>query len=350
LEFHGRTISHALHLFTNTAHAGPPLPMTLPRLRVALPWLQSALAAAVAGETLPELATLSWLAGRGHLQTRGAADWREWLLDPVGGAALLAAAPAGPALALRHGHAVTGSWCVAQPVHLAAGLDHVRMSPLDAAAPTAAEAAALASTISAHFGAAGPAVVAFVDGAWLLRFGEVLDCTTQPPDTVAGHDVHDAMPAGRDGARIRSLMNEIQMLLHEHPVNVQRERSRWLPINGWWLWGFGAESCAPGSATSGWSMRCDDPWLRALWPAAGLPDTAAPTGDTLMAMVQPPSPDDAQALAAIDQGLLSWLAFLVREGRIAQLNLLVGDRELTLTRIARWSFWRRPVAIARWLE
>jgi hypothetical protein len=326
--------------------------MTLPRLRVAVPWLQSALAAAEASGTLPALDALCWLGGRGQLQTRAAADWRGWLLEPVGGGKVLAAAPAGPTLAARHGHTVdgAGSWCVAHPVHLAAGLDHVRMSTLDAASPTGEEARALAATIGAHFGAEGPAIVAFVDGAWLLWFNRIVECTTQPPDAVAGHDVHDAMPAGRDGARIRSLMNEIQMLLHDHAVNAQRERARQLPINGWWLWGFGAHSLATGVNNLGWSMRSDDPWLRALWRDAVIPVTTALEGDALIAITQPPSPDSGEALASVEAGLLRWLATLVRAGRVKQLELLAGDRELSLTAAARWAFWRRPIAVQGWLQ
>jgi hypothetical protein len=353
LEFHDRTISHALHSFTKAVLAGKrPSPMTRPRLRVALPWLQPALAAAFASESLPPLEAMCWLGGRGQLQTRAGTDWREWLLQPMGGSKVLEAAPAGSALAARHGHTVdgTGSWCVAHPVHLAAGLDHVRMSALDAASPTTAEAEALAATIGAHFGAEGPAIVAFVDGAWLMRFANFVECTTQPPDTVAGHDVHDAMPAGRDGARIRSLMNEIQMLLHEHPVNLQRERARQLPINGWWLWGFGAHSHPAGVDTRGWAMRSDDSWLRALWPSAVAPVMTALEGDTLIAVVQPPSPDNRQALATIGAGLFCWLTTLVREGSIGQLELLVGDRELSLTPAARWAFWRRPLDVTGWLQ
>jgi hypothetical protein len=178
----------------------------------------------------------------------------------------------------------------------------------------------------------------------------VLECTTQPPDAVTGHDVHDSMPAGRDGARIRSLMNEIQMLLHEHPVNARRERARQLPVNGWWLWGFGAQSLATSVDDQGWSMRTDDPWLSALWPDAVMPLTTALEGDTLIAMAHPPSPDNGQALADIDSGVLRWLAILVREGRIRQLDLLAGDRELSLKAAARWAFWRRPLAVSGWLQ
>ena len=323
--------------------------MTLPRVRVALPWLQAALAEVVANGAPPTLDALAWLGGRGHLRTLAGSAWRDWLLEPLGGTAALNAAPAGPALAARLGQAVdgSGSWCLAQPVLLAAGLDHVRMGALEAARPATEEAAAFAATIDAHFGADGPTVVAFADGAWLLRFRATLDCDTQPPDAVVGHDVHDAMPSGPDGARVRSLMNEIQMLLHEHPVNARRERTRQPPINGWWLWGFGATAQAPQA--QGWSLRGDDPWLRALWAEARAPDAAAPQGDTLIAQARPPVAEAAQALADVDAQLLRPLAARVRDGAFERLELLVGDRELTVTRAARWSFWRRPLDAVGWL-
>jgi hypothetical protein len=325
--------------------------MMPPRLRVALPWLQLALAEAVASATLPTLESLAWLGGRGRLQTVAGVGWRDWLLDPLGGASILSAAPAGPALAACRGQVVdgTGSWCLAQPVHLAAGLDHVRMGALQAAQPNAAEAAALAATIAAHFADDGLAVIAFVDGAWLLRFDADVQCDTQPPDAVVGHDVHAAMPSGRDGARVRSLTNEVQMLLHEHPVNLQRERARLEPINGWWLWGFGSRAPVPLAATAGWSLRGDDPWLRALWAESGAPEVSALQGDTLIAVSRPPSAQNAQALADIDAGLLHPLAAQVRNGALQQLELLLGDRELTVTRAARWSCWRRPLDVSGWL-
>ena len=326
--------------------------MTRPRLRIALPWLQPALAEAVASGTLPVLESLAWLGGRGHLRTATGVAWRDWLLEPLGGTVPLQAAPAGPALATRHGQPVdgAGSWCVAHPVHLAAGLDHVRMGALEAAQPDTEEAAALAATVNAHFGAEGPAAMAFIGDAWLLRFNAVVECATQPPDAVVGHDVHDAMPSGRDGARVRSLMNEIQMLLHEHPVNARRERARQRPINGWWLWGFGVRAQVPLAPTHGWSLRGDDAWLRSLWAESGAPEASAPQGNTLLTMSRPPAAEPAQALALIDAGLLRSLATRVRNGEFVRLELLAGDRELTITPAARWAFWRRPSDVSGWLE
>ncbi len=351
--------------------------MSLPHVRIALPWLQAALAAAAANETLPPLDSLRWLTGRGRFGAHPVDAWREWLLEPVAGARSLRSTPAGPAVAAqfqRQGQ-TSGSWCLAQPVHLAAGLDHLRLAPLRAAALADEEAQALAATVSAHFAEGGPQVMGWFGGVWLLHFAAAVECTTQPPEIVVGHNVHDCMPAGPQGARVRSLMNEIQMLLHEHPVNAQRERARKLPVNAWWLWGFGAvvppQSSAAAttgsSAVDGWSLDTDDPWLRALWGACGTghapvavaagadADAAtravvAPQCHMLIGQSQPPAHDEEQSLAAIDSGLLAWLVRQVRDGTIGRVDLLAGDRTIALDRAARLRFWRRPAAVQRWLD
>ena len=345
--------------------------VSLPQVRVALPWLQSALAAAAANETLPPLDSLRWLGGRGQFGVHAAAAWREWLLEPVTGAPSLRATPAGPAVAARlqrHDQA-PGWWCLAQPVHLAAGLDHLRLAPLGAAALADEDAQSLAATVSAHFAGSDPQVMGWHGGVWLLHFAAATECATHSPEIVVGHNVHDCMPSGPHGARVRSLMNEIQMLLHEHPVNARRERARQLPVNSWWLWGFGAGVPPQPSAAAttglpaedGWTLETDDPWLRALWGARGTGHAplavaadaaaraiAAPQRHMLIGQSQPPAHDDGQSLAAIDSGLLAWLVRQVRDGTIGRVDLLAGDRTLVLDRAARLRFWRRPAAAERW--
>jgi hypothetical protein len=334
--------------------------MATARVRVALPWLQTALAETATSDTLPAMPALRWLGGRGRLLSGGSRGWREWLLEPVGGAGLLSRWPAGPALARESGltAAGAGSWCVAQPVHLAAGLDHLRLAPLAQAVLTAEDARALGERVSSHFTTDDLTVAALVEGAWLLRFARFIDCSTQPPDAVVGHDVHDFMPAGRDGARVRSLMNEIQMLLHEHPVNQRRERVRRLPVNGWWLWGFGDASAEMSAGNvDHWSLRSDDRWLRAVWSALGT-DAGDPasvgsdtlSGDTLIAMSQPPAERTEDSLTAIDAGLLSLLVSNVRAGTVRSVDLFAGSTTLRVDSSARLQFWRRPVALSRWLE
>jgi hypothetical protein len=334
--------------------------MAASRARVALPWLQAALAEASVNDTLPAMSALRWLGGRGRLVPGESRDWREWLLEPVGGASLLARWPAGPALALQNGLTAPGpgSWCLAQPVHLAAGLDHLRLAPLAQASVTADEAGALGALVASHFPPDELSVAAFVHGAWLLRFARSIDCSTQAPDVVAGRNVHDFMPAGRDGSRIRSLMNEIQMLLHEHPVNQRRERVGQLSVNGWWLWGFGEATAAMSSTAGagGWSLRSDDRWLHAIWHALGSGAGVLPTaqgdalrGATLAALSAPPAEGVADSLASIDAGLLSMLVSEVRTGAISSLDLLAGSTTLHIDSRAYLRFWRRPGDLSRWL-
>jgi len=333
--------------------------MAASRIRVALPWLQAALAEASANDAPPAMSALRWLGGRGRLVSGEPRAWREWLLEPVGGADVLARWPAGPALALEYGltAAGPGSWCVAQPVHFAAGLDHLRLAPLARAVPTDDDARALGALVGSHFATAELTVAACVQGGWLLRFARSIECSTQPPDAVVGHNVRDFMPAGRDGARIRSLMNEIQMLLHEHPVNQRRERARQLPVNGWWLWGFGEATGGTSTESVGrWSLRSDDRWLHAIWHALGS-DAGGVTavagdslhGDTCIALSQSPTERVEDSLISVDEGLLSMLASNLRAGTLQSLDLLAGSTTLRIDSLARLQFWRRPGDLARWL-
>ncbi len=67
-----------------------------------------------------------------------------------------------------------------------------------------ADAQELGASMQAHFGDTDFAVAGVVDGNWVLRFPGPVDCVTHAPDAVVGRNVHDYMPTGRDGARIRS--------------------------------------------------------------------------------------------------------------------------------------------------
>jgi hypothetical protein len=335
------------------------------QLRVALPWLQAALEELAARPApAPSLEALRWLAGRGECRVPTRRAWREWLLDGASdlGVDALRAWPAGPALARAGGFddANACTWLLGQPAHLAAGLDHLRLAPLAQARLDEDEAAQLGSALRAYFPAAELEPVAWVDGAWLLRVpGRALDCVTQPPEAAVGRDVHGFMPAGPDGARVRSLMNEIQMLWHEHPVNERRARARQLPVNACWPWGFGAMPAAAPAAASGfarWRLQADDPWLRALWRLQGAGDAVQTGaafepagGDTLLAQVEPPVEDAAAALEAVDAGLLSTLRDALRSGHIGRLEIFAGEFELRLDAAARLRFWRRPATLSRLL-
>jgi hypothetical protein len=331
---------------------------TRPTMRVALPWLHEAVVAARATAELPALPALAWLTGRGTPRGASSLDWRFWLLEAVhpATAATLRHWPAGPCLAATATAADEGrpvTWAVAHPVHLAVGMDHVRLAPLADAVPSMAEAESLAATLRAHFAGEGFDFVAYLDGAWVVRCTAPIECTTHEPAAVVGRNVHDFLPAGPDGARVRSVMNEIQMLLHDHPVNQRRAATRALPINGVWLWGFGTSAEASDHrlpAADRWTLHADDLWLRSFWrhhggATAALGDAGTlASGHALVAMTQPPTSDPGEALAEIDSSLLTRLRGAVQSGDLQALELFDGARVHALDAYSRWRFWRRPAA------
>ena len=355
-----------------------------PALRVALPWLHDAIVEARAAGSLPPLPSFAWLAGRGVAAHLPQGDWRQWLLGTESGASdVLRRWPAGPSLATAMsatqsctpGSEQAPCWAVAQPVHFAAGMDHLRLAPLADAVPTVAEAAQLTASLNDHFVDDGLEFGGLVDGAWPVRCRTPFQCSTCDPATAVGRNVHDFLPAGAEGARVRSLMNEIQMLLHEHPVNQRRAARRALPINGLWLWGFGAVDVAhvTGWPTPGrWTLYADDLWLRSLWrshggvvrdvgeavaettgpvartrtsataDAPGVTSQPSPTADALIVLTQPPTTDPAEVLIEVDSSLLARLRRGVRSGGLRSLDLFDGARVHALDAYSRWRIWRRP--------
>ncbi|MBK7903672.1 MAG: hypothetical protein IPJ97_12555 [Proteobacteria bacterium] len=106
-----------------------------------------------------------------------------------------------------------------------------------------------------------------------------------------------------------------------------------------------------------WRLHSDDRWLRALGHALGNDAGDINTvwsetgrGDTFVAVSQPPAERVEESLASVDAGLLSMLASNVRAGGMRSLDLLAGGTALQVDSSARFRFWRRPVAVSRWLE
>jgi len=60
-----------------------------------------------------------------------------------------------------------------------------------------------------------------------------------PPHDIINQSIEDKMPKGDGADELIHLMNSAQMLLSNHPVNVQRTRDGKTPANSIWLWGHG---------------------------------------------------------------------------------------------------------------
>lgn len=282
--------------------------------------------------------------------------------DELAGNLLGAADPgvAGPLAAGLIADRAGGYWSMAAGCHLIADRDRLMVQAGPEQRLSTDEAEAIAARFNDSFAADGWALYTR-DGALILRSDEPLPAGLVPLHELSGHYLDDFLPGGSEARRWRALLNELQMMLFEHPINRDRESQGRPPVNGLWFWGCGeAVDDMPRVADV---IASDAPVLRGiahLGKAATTPpverlsqlDTAA--GDTLAHWA-----DAGDALATGDA--TAWLTALagfedqwakelltgLNNGSWGRVRLHVGPgeyREITRTRLR--SFWRpvRPLA------
>jgi hypothetical protein len=241
-------------------------------------------------------------------------------------------------------------WLHLQPMHFMAGLDRLTAVMLHGASSVArAELAELEPIIGAHLRTAGMQLVTTSRGDWLVHVERALDLQTTPPEIAAASALEQAMPKGRDAPALRRLMTELQMLLHEHPVNVERARRGLPEINAVWFHGAGEIGDLQRYALP--QAFGDDPYLRGIYRLNDIDVTAAPP-DTraLLARLDSRavivvSADDVDVLEA------AWIAPLSRAltaGVIARLEIVIDLCGVTVARPALLKFWRGPLMPAQW--
>jgi hypothetical protein len=122
-------------------------------------------------------------------------------------------------------------WLAADPVTFVAGRADVRLAgPVTDLA--ADEAAAIVATLNAHFAGDGLAFVVAAPAAWFARSRAQPELATSPLDAAMHRPLRECLPRGADAPRWRRWQDEIQMLPHEHPVNLARERRGLVSANG----------------------------------------------------------------------------------------------------------------------
>lgn len=135
------------------------------------------------------------------------------------------------ALGVDPGHAY---WLAADPVTLVAGRDDVRLhGPVTDL--TRDESTDLIDALNAHFIDDGLAFVAPRPDAWFVRAADAPKLSTRPLPVAVGRTLRALLPSGADAGTWRRWQNEIQMLFHEHPVNLERERTGRAPANSVWF-------------------------------------------------------------------------------------------------------------------
>ena len=181
----------------------------------------------------PSLTALARLAHAPHVERHGLARALVALAGGRDEAAIAPLAALGAGLAPGDDYLL-----IADPVLLAADRDDVvLLARVDDLA--AGDAATLAAMLDRHFAADGLRFGIARPDAWFARCARVPDVAMTPFDAAVGRGIYPHLPQGRDARTWRRWQNEIQMLLHEHPVNTVREATGKAPVRGIWFWGGG---------------------------------------------------------------------------------------------------------------
>lgn len=238
-----------------------------------------------------------------------------------------------------------GTWLQIEPVHLEAGLDDLRLTfpPL----LSSDEVAQISASLHPLFSLAGFELHLSAVDHWYLWCARPLDVTTYSPRSGFATRMYDIMPRGAHGADLRRLMTEAQMLLHVHPVNLQREQRGVPTANALWIWGAGTLEMV----TTAWQQRVvsNRPYVQGLcehlqvscWP---LPSDAA----TLLSLRDPQvlAVVSADSLLQLSSQWLRPVAAALQRGEIEQLELYLDHWRVTL-RGGRWHqlrrYWSRSV-------
>ena len=129
-------------------------------------------------------------------------------------------------------------WLRADPVFLQVELRGARVMACGNLSLSLQEKQAVLSALKPVFGDFGFELVFSRHDFFYIR---ALSASTLPAFTPApeilGCDLAGLLPADRQWTAI---FNECQIILHNHPLNVERQRQGRLPINGLWFWGQGA--------------------------------------------------------------------------------------------------------------
>jgi len=245
-------------------------------------------------------------------------------------------------------------WLRADPAHLVLQRDSFSLGepfPLQVDEP---QAQTVIAGLNRHFSSDGLVFSIGNSGAWYLRLNQPPLVHTALPAMAMGRNVYQFMPQGETAATWVSYLNEIQMLLHDHPVNIAREAAGDAAINSIWLSGGGVMPLIASAPNKAQLWVCNEPFYTGLANLAGIrvqalhavADVIKAAGDVASVRMQLAAQQD------MDVGFtLLWNALKTRA--VEQLTLNLGYYDKTLAAVIRpidtYKFWRKVKPVTGYL-
>ena len=252
-------------------------------------------------------------------------------------------------------------WLRAEPVHLLLQRDSFSLSEPVPLQVMRDHAEAIIASLNQHFAQDGMVFMAGNSGAWYLRLNRIPEIKTSLPSVALDRNIYPFMPQGAEGSAWLSYLNEVQMLLHDHPVNMQRESHHEPAINSVWFSGGGVMP-QPVPMHGDWDLLvANAPFYQGLAKWAGLSILSAqqPLTKLLQQMSGRASGHASVRLELPGQHLADEMSFhmlwdALRARQISELTLNLGCYEKTLVAVINpldtYKFWRSRQSIGSYLQ
>ena len=238
-----------------------------------------------------------------------------------------------------------GWLAAADPVYLETRLNHLRLRAFPRDELPDSDVQAVFELLQARLGE--PVWTFSSTGATgYLHPGTPIATAPVPPAVADGASPDLFLPQGPAAAGHDRWASEVQMCLHDAPVNARRAGAGALPVNALWLWG-GGNAPEPRKRDLPMLFAADEVlrgyWRNAMaplddWPGS-LEACAHAAGGGFVAAI--PARAELPARIAELRGLLA-------RGRLRRVTLLFRDGlAATLRRRDRLRFWRRPADLSQ---
>lgn len=245
-------------------------------------------------------------------------------------------APAALTRELLAGDAADAAWLSADPAWIQPDLNGARLLACGQMQLGMDDALALAQPLKPVFGDAGMTLEVSSPDRWHVRLphGARLPAFASPEQAL-GEDLAQHLPEGAEGRRWRAILTEVQVLLHQHPLNARRREIGLPPVNSLWLWGGGSLPAAVRSELAG--CVSDDVLLGALARRAGV--AVVPRTPEAIEAAKDGWLVDLQDLPAGELATSWWPALEGLSRRALRLSFASGERWLHRP-WHRLRFWR----------
>jgi hypothetical protein len=254
-----------------------------------------------------------------------------------------------------------GEWICADPVHLHFARERMLLADAGDLALDPTETKALIDAINAHFTDLEAELLRFEARSpqrWYLRLKSPPRARFKPLNEAIGRPVENFLPQGDDEQRWCRLINECQILLHNHPVNQARRAQGRPTINSLWFWGPGhlpRRTAAPAPV-----ICTDDPLARGLARAAGMQvlefGDKLPSQDAMVfatSLLRPSLYLDIDSwrteLEKLEASCFKPALTALRKRRLSAVHISApGDRatlELHIRPLDLYRLWRKPCTL-----